>query len=90
MVAVSGAQYTVDVLAGDFELNESLTLYRDDGYDQKDCVGKGTIVRRAPLPVQGNGRVAAVHVQEGQQVTAGQLLLELVSADADPLHFPRG
>lgn len=46
MVAVSGAQYTVDVLAGDFELNESLTLYRDDGYDQKDCVGKGTIVRR--------------------------------------------
>lgn len=87
MVAVSGAQYTVDVLAGDFELNESLTLYRDDGYDQKDCVGKGTIVRRAPLPVQGNGRVAAVHVQEGQQVTAGQLLLELVSADADPQAF---
>ena len=87
VVAVSGAQYTVDVLAGDFELNESLTLYRDDGYDQKDCVGKGTIVRRDPLPVQGSGRVAAVHVQEGQQVTAGQLLLELVSADADPQAF---
>ena len=86
-VAESGAQYTVDVLAGDFELNESLTLYRDDGYDQKDCVGKGTIVRRDPLPVQGSGRVAAVHVQEGQQVTAGQLLLELVSADADPQAF---
>lgn len=87
VVAVSGAQYTVDVLAGDFELNESLTLYRDDGYDQKDCVGKGAIVRRDPLPVQGSGRVAAVHVQEGQQVTAGQLLLELVSADADPQAF---
>lgn len=87
VVAVSGAQYTVDVLAGDFELNESLTLYRDDGYDQKDCVGKGTIVRRDPLPVQGSGRVAAVHVQEGQQVTTGQLLLELVSADADPQAF---
>ena len=87
VVAVSGAQYTVDVLAGDFELNESLTLYLDDGYDQKDCVGKVTIVRRDPLPVQGSGRVAAVHVQEGQQVTAGQLLLELVSADADPQAF---
>lgn len=87
VVAVSGAQYTVDVLAGNFELNESLTLYRDDGYDQKDCVGKGSIVRRDPLPVQGSGRVAAVHVQEGQQVTAGQLLLELVSADADPQAF---
>lgn len=87
VVAVSGAQYTVDVLAGDFELNESLTLYRDDGYDQKDCVGKGTIVRRDPLPVQGSGRVAAVHVQEGQQVTTGQLLLELVSADAAPQAF---
>ena len=87
VVAVSGAQYTVDVLAGDFELNESLTLYRDDGYDQKDCVGKGSIVRRDPLPVQGSGRVTAVHVQEGQQVTAGQLLLELVSADADPQAF---
>lgn len=84
VVAVSGSQYTVDVLRGNFELNESLTLYRGDDYERKDCVGKGTVTRRDPLLVQGSGRVAAVHVQEGDQVTAGQLLLELVSADAEP------
>lgn len=84
VVAISGTQYTVDVLTGNFELNESLTLYRENDYDQKDCVGKGTVVRRDPLSVQGNGRVSAVYVQEGQQVTTGQLLLELVSADAAP------
>lgn len=87
VVAVSGSQYTVDVLDGSFELNESFSLYRDDDYSQKDCVGKGAVVRRDPLPVQGSGRVAAVYVQEGQQVITGQLLLELVSADAEPQAF---
>lgn len=84
VVAVSGSQYVVEISKGDFELNESLTLYREDDYDQKDCVGKGVVVRRDPLLAQGSGRVAAVHVQEGDRVSRGQLLAELVNADAEP------
>lgn len=47
-------------------------------------MGKGVVVRRDPLLAQGSGRVAAVHVQEGDRVSRGQLLAELVSADAEP------
>ena len=84
VVGLSGDSYVLDVLKGDFELKENVTLYRTDDYEQKDCVGKGTVVRRDSLLVQGSGRVAGLYVQEGDEVKNGQLLMELVSADAAP------
>ncbi|MGN0972329.1 MAG: HlyD family efflux transporter periplasmic adaptor subunit, partial [Aristaeellaceae bacterium] len=83
VIAVDGSSYVIDVLEGDFDLNESLNLYRDDGYAAKDCVGKGTVVRRDAVALQGQGRVASVLVDEGDQVSAGQPLMTLMAADAD-------
>ena len=83
VIAVSGSSYVVDVLDGEFDLNENLNLYRDDGYANKDCVGKGVVVRRDPVAIQGQGRVAGMLVAEGSQVTAGQPLMTLMVADAD-------
>jgi HlyD family secretion protein len=47
----------------------------------------GTIkaCRRSALSMPGGGRVAALHVQEGQQVSTGQLLLELWNEDRTAL-----
>ena len=84
VVAVSDSGYVLDILTGDFDQKEAVTLYRNDSYDAKKCVGKGVITRRSSLMVQGSGRVAALHVQEGDHVVKGQLLMELVSADAAP------
>lgn len=84
VVAVSDSGYVLDILTGDFDQKENVTLYRNDSYDAKKCVGKGVITRRSSLMVQGSGRVAALHVQEGDHVVKGQLLMELVSADAAP------
>lgn len=83
VIAVSDGNYVVEILEGDFDLKESLTLYRDDSYGSKDNVGKGTVTRRDPVTVQGQGRVAELLVGEGDAVTVGQPLLTLMSPDAD-------
>lgn len=83
VIAVSGSSYVVDILDGDYDLNENLNLYRDDGYAAKDCVGKGVVARRDPVAIQGQGRVASILVAEGDQVAAGQPLMTLMSVDAD-------
>ncbi|MDD3212321.1 MAG: HlyD family efflux transporter periplasmic adaptor subunit [Eubacteriales bacterium] len=87
VVAVNGKDYTVDVLDGDFDLNASVTLYREDSYATKTCVGKGTVTRRDPVLVSASGRAAKVYVQEGDAVKSGDLLASFVSADASPLAY---
>lgn len=84
MVAmVNGDSYVVDVLDGDFKIGELLTLYRDDDYSQKECVGKGNVIRRNPLLCQGQGRVSEVLVSAGDAVSAGTPLVALMGPDAD-------
>ena len=84
VVAVSGQNYVVDIAEGDFDLSESMSVYRKDSYQQKDCVGKGTVIRRNDVLTPATGRVTAVHVSLGDTVKAGQLLAEVVSSDAGP------
>ena len=78
VVSVSDSGYVLDILTGDFDQKEAVTLYRNDSYDAKKCVGKGVITRRISLMVQGSVRVAALHVQEVDHLVKGQLLMELV------------
>ncbi len=81
---VGGKAYRVDVDKGTFNLNAAVTLYRDENYASKSCVGKGTVTRRDPLLVMGAGRVAQVFVSEGDYVQKGDRLASFVSADATP------
>ncbi|MGN0778399.1 MAG: HlyD family efflux transporter periplasmic adaptor subunit [Aristaeellaceae bacterium] len=83
VIAVDGSNYVVDILSGSFDMKESLTLYRNDGYANKDSVGRGVVARRNPVMVQGQGRVASLLVKEGDTVKAGQPLMTVMSADAD-------
>lgn len=78
VTAVSGKQYTVEVLSGDLELNDSCYLYRDDSYESDQRVGRGSVTRNGPIPVSGNGVLLKLHVQNGQTVRKGDLLMETV------------
>jgi biotin carboxyl carrier protein len=80
----SGKAYHVDLTTGDFDLNTDVNLYRDNDFSGDSCVGRGTVTRRDPLLVAGNGRVSAVYVQEGDTVKNGDPLAAFVSADAAP------
>ena len=84
VIMVSGDNYVVDILSGEFDLKENLTIYRDDDYSTKQNIGKGVVVRRDPVTVAGSGRVAEVLVQQGDAVKTGDALLTIVSADAEP------
>ena len=84
VVSVTADGYTVDVLTGDFDLDDAVTLYRRDNYASDSAVGKGDVTRRQALLVGGSGRVAQLYVQEGDRVTIGQKLASLVAADAAP------
>lgn len=84
VVAVNNNSYVVDILTGEFEVSETLSLYRDDDYASRDCVGKGSVVRRSDVLPAGMGRVAEIFVKEGDPVRAGQPLATLMAPDADP------
>ncbi len=88
VVMVSGSNYVVDILKGEFSLGESMTLFRSDSYEAAENVGKGTVARRDPLLPAGQGRVAETLVKVGDQVSAGEPLLTLMSADAAPNASP--
>ncbi len=81
---VRGDSYVVDILEGEFKLGEQLTLYRDDDYSQKECVGKGNVMRRDPVLCAGQGRVGKILVSVGDEVKAGSPLLTLLGLDAEP------
>lgn len=84
VVMISGENYVVDILDGDFDLKDSFNLYRGSGYNANDNVGKGTVVRRDPIAISGMGRVCKLFVGEGAEVRAGDPILTLMAADADP------
>lgn len=83
IVSVSGKNYVVDILTGEFEADETLTLYRDDDYDNKEKVGRGSVIRRDPISAAGSGVIAEMAVEPGDMVEAGDVLFSLMGPDAD-------
>ena len=83
VIAVDGDNYTVELLSGIFDMGDRVKLYRDASRSSKTCVGSGTVQRAADVSVSASGRVVNVAVTEGRQVKKGELLCEVVSADAD-------
>lgn len=81
---VSGKDYTVQILTGDFDLEDTVRVFRDSGYDSDSELGRGKARRFADALVTVQGRIAAVHASAGQRVTVGQLLFETVDAQAAP------
>lgn len=84
VIRVDGSSYVVDVLEGDFDIGESFNIYRNDRYDSRDNVGRGTVTRRNPLSLTGIGRVHELLVADGDEVKANAPVMTLMSADADP------
>lgn len=84
VIRVDGSGYVVDVLEGDFDIGESFNLYRNDRYESRDNVGRGTVTRRNPVSLIGAGRVHEVLVGNGDAVEANDPIMTLMSADAEP------
>lgn len=86
VTGVTGKEYTLDVLEIDeLKVTDSIKVYRDSDHDSDSCIGSGKISRIDPVTVTAQGYVLAVHVQNGQTVSRGDLLLEIVPDALDGL-----
>ncbi len=84
ITSIDGANYIVEILEGDFELRDTVRCYRKSEMKNEEETGRGTVTRYADTAVQAQGRIAAVHVKEGDTVKDGDLLFEVVDAASKP------
>lgn len=79
VTSVSGKSYTLELTqVDDLRLSDSIKVYREAKYDSDSCIGSGKISRIDPVSVTAQGAVLAIHVQAGQTVSRGDLLMEIV------------
>lgn len=91
VIALYDGGYTLEMLCGDFELEDSVKCYLGTGksYDNKDCVGSGKISRPDMIAIQGEGVVANILVNENEKVEKGQPLFWVDTADKMYLEAPQ-
>ena len=63
ITAVDGSSYTVMVTSGNFIVGDSVSMFRDAEYSEKQRVGRGTIARANPTAVNGTGACAEAAAQ---------------------------
>ena len=79
ITAVDGMNYTVETTSGALLLDESVYLFRTEELLNDTRVGLGTVARTKEFAMAGEGGIVAMHVQDGDSVTRGQLLYETVT-----------
>ena len=84
VTSVSGKKYTVEILSGSFDVDDTVRCFRESTTPSDSEVGRGKVTRHADVQVNANsGRIAAVHVKPGDAVEVGDLLFELVDAQSE-------
>ena len=79
ITAVDGMSFTVETTSGTLLMDESVYLYRTPDLRAEMRVGRGTVSRTKEIAMAGEGSIVAMHVQNGDSVTRGQLLYEMVT-----------
>lgn len=75
---VSGLNFTAQVIGGDLDFTERVTVYRDADYKEGGRLSEGRLTAVAPYAVAASGTILTVNVQPGDAVKAGDPLLTLV------------
>lgn len=80
---VDGKDYIVEILSGDFDVDDTVRCFRESSHDSDSETGRGKVTRYADIAVAGEGRIAAVHVKAGDKVEVGDLLFEVIDAQSE-------
>lgn len=76
ITAMDGTNYTVEVTEGDFIVGETVLVYQSDAYKDAERLGRGSVAQTALTAVTATGRIVSLAVAPGDEVHAGDLLLE--------------
>lgn len=81
---VSGTSYTVEVDDDSFASGTTVNIYRDGAYAATSLLGNGKVSQASAAVYSGTGYLVRLHVQSGQQVSAGDLLYETLEGSFPP------
>lgn len=84
ITAVSGTSYTVEVTGNAFTSGTTVNVYRDADYAATSLIGNGKVSQASAVVYSGAGYLVRLHVQNGQQVSAGDLLYETLEGSFAP------
>ena len=82
VTSVSGKDYIVQVLTGNFDPDDTVRCFRDSDLSSDKETGRGKATRYPDARVNAQGRVVAVHVAAGDSVRTGDLLFEMIDAQS--------
>ena len=83
VTSVSGSGYIVEILTGDYDVNDTIRCFRESSMPSDSEVGRGKVTRYDDVLVNASsGRIAAVHVKAGDKVEVGDLLFEVIDAQS--------
>ena len=86
--SIDNENYMLEATAGEFYVGETVYLYRDPDFSREQRVGIGTVVSSATEAYESAGRIAAIHVAEGEYVEKGELLYEVIDGEAAEIIAP--
>lgn len=78
VTSVSGKNYVVEILSGSYDVGDTVRCFRESAMPSDSETGRGKVKRYPDATVQASGRVAKVHVQQGDKVEVGDLLFEMI------------
>ena len=87
IAAISGTDYTVKVLTGEFLIGETVSVYRGNEAKSANRIGRGELTRTNPTAVTGSGSIVSFAVADGDIVERGDLLFETLNGEFDGLYM---
>ena len=87
---VKGESYTVEVTSGNLRLNKTVDVCRKKSRNRSSRIGRGKTMRLDDVAVTGEGSVFRLYVKEGDEVTRGDLVAEMVDGTLEGLIPPSG
>ena len=84
VTAVASSNYTVEVDGDTFESGTSVNIFRNADYSSASKIGNGKVAQADAVIYAGSGYLVQLHVQNGQQVSAGDLLYETLEGNFVP------
>ena len=87
ITAISGTDFTVKVLTGEFLIGETVSVYRGNEAKSANRIGRGELTRTNPTAVTGSGSIVSFAVADGDIVERGDLLFETLNGEFDGLYM---
>ena len=87
ITSIEGTDYNVNVLEGEFLLDETVSIFRGETTASAKRIGRGDINRKSPTAVSGSGSIVSIAVQDGDTVQKGDLLFETLDGSFDGLYM---